>query len=171
MHKKLIRLQGKFVFIFIFFKLGMFKIIWLRNSIYRSCYRCFPNRPLNINMLSDRHFTSQTQSMSTAKLVLELHTVDPVTNSPLWSMRYRVQAPLSERIFFSLFHVKGISGKIKLRIASLFSHNQMWGWVKYITSWNSEISMFPSILCHDRGLFYHPLIIKNNAKNLGWHIH
>ena len=76
-------------------------------SVARTSCRCFPYRPLNINMLSDRHFTSQTQSMSTAKLVLELHTVDPVTNSPLWSMRYLVQAPLPARNFFLYLMLNG----------------------------------------------------------------
>ena len=62
--------------------------------------------------------------MSSVKLVIYLHPVDMVTNSPLWSMRYLVQASLPARFFF-LSHVRWIYGKFKLRVISLFGHNLM----------------------------------------------
>ena len=136
------------------------------------CYRVLPNWPLNIYDVWQKSLLKQIflQFMSSVKLVIYLHTVDPVTNSPLWSMRYLVQAPLPRKNLFYLSHVKWISGKFRLSINSLFGHKVMWGWVEYINGWNSDISLFPSILSYDRDLFYHPLIIKNNARKLGWHI-
>ena len=45
--------------------------------------------------------------MLSVKLVIYLHTVDTVTNSPLWSMRYLVQASLPARIFFFFLMLAG----------------------------------------------------------------